>query len=617
MPGMLVHPLDSAMLKSPIDSHASSDSLFRSLPSDLDSHDLSSSRYLAHSALGLSPFRAMDLCCTPPSSPSDIGSPRFLGLDSRDELGQKVFPRSISKLQSLMAVNEEVGLEDGSSNLELLPGCNELTDIGGLSIPLQQSTGSYGSSNSCVNSFGSTNSNSGAMVGSPVLPDAITALQKFLPSNNDDDVVWPLDSWPMDVYSCDDFRMYEFKVRRCMRGRSHDWTECPFAHPGEKARRRDPRRIHYSGAACPDFRKGSCKRGDACEYAHGVFECWLHPARYRTQPCKDGRNCKRRVCFFAHTPEQLRVLPAGSSFSIAASHSSPGRSGLKAPSFTPTYDGSPLRQALASSLDSSLAFDGSYGAGLTNSFLLEDPAAFGSSPRSGNHLHFGFLTGKPGYGVSGYGVSSPTSTLVGHSQSPPPLSPPLSPCVSPPMSPDFSPHSWPNVLASGLVAQASTPLSPLSPALTPAHRLHLDKLQSIPTVSIPVSDSSEMDDLNFSPVATKDAGSPHAMGDLLTTLQNLRLKGRVAEAGKMPSPHWTMQQPAFRHVSRSLPCTPTKSKMACQSGLFGSECGEAGAPEHRVESGRGLRADFYGKIGKENGVENEAPDLGWVNELVK
>ncbi|KAE8698433.1 Zinc finger CCCH domain-containing protein 49 [Hibiscus syriacus] len=113
---------------------------------------------------------------------------------------------------------------------------------------------------------------------------------------------------PVDAFSCEHFRMYEFKVRRCARGRSHDWTECPYAHPGEKARRRDPRKFHYSGTACPDFRKGICKKGDSCEFAHGVFECWLHPARYRTQPCKDGTSCKRRVCFFAHTPEQLRLF---------------------------------------------------------------------------------------------------------------------------------------------------------------------------------------------------------------------------------------------------------------------------------------------------------------------
>lgn len=144
--------------------------------------------------------------------------------------------------------------------------------------------------------------------------DALMALQHFLPSNelvlkNDSDSLSDDPDLPVDAFSCDYFRMYEFKVRRCARGRSHDWTECPYAHPGEKARRRDPRKFHYSGTACPDYRKGGCKKGDCCEYAHGVFECWLHPARYRTQPCKDGTSCCRRVCFFAHTPEQLRILP--------------------------------------------------------------------------------------------------------------------------------------------------------------------------------------------------------------------------------------------------------------------------------------------------------------------
>ncbi|XP_052183675.1 zinc finger CCCH domain-containing protein 20-like [Diospyros lotus] len=159
--------------------------------------------------------------------------------------------------------------------------------------------------------------------------DVLAALHRFLPSNDLD-----LDSdesdLPLDVYSCDNFRMFEFKVRKCTRGRSHDWTECPFAHPGEKARRRDPRKFHYSGTACPDFRKGNCKKGDACEFAHGVFECWLHPARYRTQPCKDGPNCRRRVCFFAHSPDQLRVL----------SPRTPGSGSAE------SYDGSPRRLAL-------------------------------------------------------------------------------------------------------------------------------------------------------------------------------------------------------------------------------------------------------------------------------
>ncbi|KAK8937651.1 Zinc finger CCCH domain-containing protein 24 [Platanthera guangdongensis] len=110
------------------------------------------------------------------------------------------------------------------------------------------------------------------------------------------------------IYATDEFRMFSFKVRPCSRAYSHDWTECPFVHPGENARRRDPRKYHYSCVPCPEFRKGACRRADMCEYAHGVFECWLHPAQYRTRLCKDGTNCSRRVCFFAHTNEELRPL---------------------------------------------------------------------------------------------------------------------------------------------------------------------------------------------------------------------------------------------------------------------------------------------------------------------
>lgn len=33
---------------------------------------------------------------------------------------------------------------------------------------------------------------------------------------------------------------------------------------------------------------------------------WLHPARFRTQMCKAGANCKRALCFFAHSQAELR-----------------------------------------------------------------------------------------------------------------------------------------------------------------------------------------------------------------------------------------------------------------------------------------------------------------------
>ncbi|CAI5474040.1 unnamed protein product [Closterium sp. Yama58-4] len=173
------------------------------------------------------------------------------------------------------------------------------------------SSASAGAGGGNITSGGGGGRGGGGGGGCGGIPD-VGGLRRFLPSNNDDD------GEAVDGYANDEFRMFEFKVRRCMRGRSHDWTECPFAHPGEKARRRDPRRYHYSGTACPDFRKGTCRRGDACEYAHGVFECWLHPSRYRTQPCKDGRNCKRRVCFFAHTPAQLRLMPSAAAAAAAA-----------------------------------------------------------------------------------------------------------------------------------------------------------------------------------------------------------------------------------------------------------------------------------------------------------
>ncbi|KAK9079755.1 hypothetical protein SSX86_001428 [Deinandra increscens subsp. villosa] len=85
-----------------------------------------------------------------------------------------------------------------------------------------------------------------------VLPEE-TLFKKFLPYNTDDDE-------DADPYASDHFRIYEFKVRKCTRSRSHDWTDCPFAHPGEKARRRCPRWYNYLGTVCADFRRGNCSR---------------------------------------------------------------------------------------------------------------------------------------------------------------------------------------------------------------------------------------------------------------------------------------------------------------------------------------------------------------------
>ena len=104
----------------------------------------------------------------------------------------------------------------------------------------------------------------------------------------------------------DNFRMYEFKIKKCPCTRPHDWTQCPFVHPGERARRRCPIKYNYSATPCPDFKRNACKKGDNCDMAHGVFEVNLHPDRYRTTMCTDATNCTRKICFFAHKPCQLR-----------------------------------------------------------------------------------------------------------------------------------------------------------------------------------------------------------------------------------------------------------------------------------------------------------------------
>nr|XP_043634411.1 zinc finger CCCH domain-containing protein 30-like [Erigeron canadensis] len=139
-----------------------------------------------------------------------------------------------------------------------------------------------------------------------------------------------------DTYSSDEFRMFAFKIRPCSRAYSHDWTECPFIHPGESARRRDPRKIHYSCVPCPDFKKGQCRFRDLCEFSHGVFECWLHPAQYRTRLCKDGTFCARRVCFFAHKPEELRPLHVSTGSALPSPRGSPaGANAMSPPPFSP------------------------------------------------------------------------------------------------------------------------------------------------------------------------------------------------------------------------------------------------------------------------------------------
>ncbi|KAL2550004.1 uncharacterized protein Fot_11534 [Forsythia ovata] len=74
-----------------------------------------------------------------------------------------------------------------------------------------------------------------------------------------------------------------------------------FLHQGERAWRRYPHQFNFVSIPCPDGRNGLCWRVDFCL----LFEYWLHPAKYRTLHCNVVPFCTHRVCFFAHSRQEL------------------------------------------------------------------------------------------------------------------------------------------------------------------------------------------------------------------------------------------------------------------------------------------------------------------------
>uniref|UniRef100_A0A7I4CX18 C3H1-type domain-containing protein n=1 Tax=Physcomitrium patens TaxID=3218 RepID=A0A7I4CX18_PHYPA len=129
---------------------------------------------------------------------------------------------------------------------------------------------------------------------------------EFLPSNNEDKEALSV----VDMYACDQFWMFEFKVRRCMRPRL---DKVPIRHPGKKVRRRNLRHHRCSEMMCLDFRKESYRRGDVCQFVHGMFEC------SRTECLSagcirlgTGRNCAKMAVmkenFRLHPPDPF-LLP--------------------------------------------------------------------------------------------------------------------------------------------------------------------------------------------------------------------------------------------------------------------------------------------------------------------
>lgn len=404
-----------------------------------------------------------------------------------------------------------------------------------------------------------------------------------------------------DFLHSDEFRMFEFKVRKCMRIKSHDWTECPFAHHGEKARRRDPCRFHYSGNACSEFRKGFCAKGDGCDFAHGVFECWLHPSRYRTQLCKDGRNCVRKVCFFAHSVIQLRHVPSctdasPSKFSDGILHSDTSSSKI--------LDGTP---------HSSKILDG-----ILHSDTSPSPRHHRLSPHA---LSKSLITGlgannladKLAICANFSDAPSPTSTLVGYcrsppsSPSPPPISPHNAPNIAPParIRPLLSPNAH---FANSSSQNNSPPPNPLFWSKYPPQHAYLL------TSSIPLS---AIDDTLDDPGLLKPPQEPHlhstqAMDQLFASRHQLDLT-QPQGLNDMGTSNWTTKSPHIAHIAPSA----STSKWASQAEV-GAAANQVGKlPLHSIESGRKHRTAIDGKIGKEPSFDHEIPDLGWVNELLQ
>ncbi|KAF6266756.1 hypothetical protein COO60DRAFT_1697238 [Scenedesmus sp. NREL 46B-D3] len=107
----------------------------------------------------------------------------------------------------------------------------------------------------------------------------------------------------------DEFLMFKFKIEMCSRKDRHDWKVCPYAHPGEVARRRHPR--GYTAVLCPAKTAALCPRREQCTFAHNPFEFWLHPDRFKTSLCNQGPTCDRPICFFAHKDDEVRRLAHG------------------------------------------------------------------------------------------------------------------------------------------------------------------------------------------------------------------------------------------------------------------------------------------------------------------
>jgi hypothetical protein len=86
-------------------------------------------------------------------------------------------------------------------------------------------------------------------------------------------------------------------------GAGSGWTTLPVGAWPEKEKQQWLRKTKL----CAYFaRKGRCKAGAKCDFAHSADELQGAPDLYRTRMCAKGSGCEDPECAFAHSAEELR-----------------------------------------------------------------------------------------------------------------------------------------------------------------------------------------------------------------------------------------------------------------------------------------------------------------------
>jgi hypothetical protein len=64
------------------------------------------------------------------------------------------------------------------------------------------------------------------------------------------------------LFATDEGRIYAYKILPCPKRAAHEWAGCPYAHPGEKARRRCPRTTNYLAIPCEETKQVNMRSRD-------------------------------------------------------------------------------------------------------------------------------------------------------------------------------------------------------------------------------------------------------------------------------------------------------------------------------------------------------------------